>query len=528
MKYNPPVCILTAGLGKRMGSEYNYINKSLLPFDTCAMISNIISNFSSNTDFIIALGHKRKQVIEYLEIAHPKINFIFINVKNYNKIGSGPAHSLNCCKKKLQKPFYFVACDTLFYPDKKINYKENYVGVSKINKSEKKEYCNFVIKDNLVINIKDKINTIESTLAFTGFLYVYDYKIFWKGINNLRTSSKEKQISSGLKLLIKESKLNILHGKWIDTGTKRKYKEAKNIETSYNFEKTNEFIYFVNNKVIKFYADKNIVKKRIKKTKINSKVFPNILNNSNQFYSYKYINGKTLYDYNNFKIFNNLIIWLDKNLWFDVKVDKNKFKKNCFNFYYTKTINRFNLFKKKYPKFNSPKTINGEKVFKINDILDRINWVKLSNGKPTFIHGDLQFDNIIYDKTNDKFTLIDWREDFDGNIKSGDMYYDLSKLMGGMILNYSLIKKNEFKLYDKNGHINIDFGTNFIHDSFIQKLNSFIISKNMDTDKVITIVSLIFLNMSPLHHPPFDKVLYYLSILQMTKLINKKNKFFLS
>ena len=44
---------------------------------------------------------------------------------------------------------------------------------------------------------------------------------------------------------------------------------------------------------------------------------------------------------------------------------------------------------------------------------------------------------LIYDQNN--FTLIDWREDFSGNYKFGDIYYDLSKLFACLMLDYSNI-----------------------------------------------------------------------------------------
>ena len=37
---------------------------------------------------------------------------------------------------------------------------------------------------------------------------------------------------------------------------------------------------------------------------------------------------------------------------------------------------------------------------------------------------------------DNKFILIDWREDFGENVEYGDLYYDIAKLYGGMILNY--------------------------------------------------------------------------------------------
>jgi hypothetical protein len=53
----------------------------------------------------------------------------------------------------------------------------------------------------------------------------------------------------------------------------------------------------------------------------------------------------------------------------------------------------------------------------------------------------LQFDNILYD--GKKFKLIDWRDSF-GDSREGDLYYDFAKLLGGIEINYKLIKKNKF------------------------------------------------------------------------------------
>ena len=70
-----------------------------------------------------------------------------------------------------------------------------------------------------------------------------------------------------------------------------------------------------------------------------------------------------------------------------------------------------------------------------------------------YIHGDLQFDNII--RVNSSFRLIDWRPDFDGIIQFGDLNYDFAKLLGGMYINYKEIKKNNFTVKKQKKQINI-------------------------------------------------------------------------
>ena len=68
----------------------------------------------------------------------------------------------------------------------------------------------------------------------------------------------------------------------------------------------------------------------------------------------------------------------------------------------------------------------------------------MCDGIPVFIHGDLQFDNIIF---GGKFSLIDWRQDFAGSFY-GDKYYDLAKLYGGMLINYDRIKQNKMSYFE--------------------------------------------------------------------------------
>ena len=53
---------------------------------------------------------------------------------------------------------------------------------------------------------------------------------------------------------------------------------------------------------------------------------------------------------------------------------------------------------------------------KISQFINKRIWhTKIFEGTPTFIHGDLQFDNVIYGKG--KFKLIDWRHEFDKSIE---------------------------------------------------------------------------------------------------------------
>ena len=59
---NPTVCILTSGTGSRLGFYTKKKNKSLLSLNKKSIISKIFENFPKNSEFIVSIGYKGKQV----------------------------------------------------------------------------------------------------------------------------------------------------------------------------------------------------------------------------------------------------------------------------------------------------------------------------------------------------------------------------------------------------------------------------------------------------------------------------------
>ncbi len=76
-------------------------------------------------------------------------------------------------------------------------------------------------------------------------------------------------------------------------------------------------------------------------------------------------------------------------------------------------------------------------------------------------------------------------------------------------------KKGKFSFKEKNGDIEICYK----RDSFrlLNYYESYLISKKFDLKKIKVLTGLIYLNMSPLHHYPFDKFLYSLGIFVLNK-----------
>ena len=150
------VCILTSGTGSRLQNYTKNKNKSLLSLKKESILSKIFKNFPKKTKFIISTGYKSQQVKDFVKIHHPELDVNFVEIKNFNGKKSGPAFSLYKCKKYLQKPFFFVSCDTIW--KKKIDNFQffNWMGVYSSKQLKSEDYCSLISKNNNVVRISDK------------------------------------------------------------------------------------------------------------------------------------------------------------------------------------------------------------------------------------------------------------------------------------------------------------------------------------------------------------------------------------
>ena len=247
-----------------MGDISQSLNKSILPTNRGAIISEIFCSFKKDTKFVVAVGYKKKQVKDYIALAHPDMrkNISYVDVDNYNKKYSGPGYSLFKCKKNLMEPFYAISCDTLLPNNFKANTnkKQNILFGKKVDKDISKNYCNFEINNKTISKIYEKKRYRNNNFrSFSGLIYIYDYQIFWKDMKNVINIKKTPQISDGLTELLKNNKLLFSNINWIDVGKFKDYQNYINKKSGYDFSKKNEAIYIINKRVIKFFADDKIV-----------------------------------------------------------------------------------------------------------------------------------------------------------------------------------------------------------------------------------------------------------------------------
>ena len=219
-----------------LGLSKNF-NKALLPLSYKASISHIIEKFSKDIEIVVAVGHEKEKVKQYLFCAHQDRKIDIIEIDNITGVGAGPGLSLLSCKDYLRCPFIFFSVDTIVEedippPDK------NWMVIAPIKNPE--NYCSVSLKDDLIEKLYDKISNNNKD-AFIGLAGIKDYEVFFESLEKNKTLVKnEKQVSNGFSALIKRE-LNPIYFTWYDIGnidgyikTKNKFANSKD---TFNFEK---------------------------------------------------------------------------------------------------------------------------------------------------------------------------------------------------------------------------------------------------------------------------------------------------
>lgn len=512
------VLITTSGIGSRLGDLTSYTNKCLVRAGNKPAISYILENYDEDVEFVITLGYYGNHVKDFLKLAYPNKKFTFVEIDNYNEIGSSLGYSLLKAKDHLQCPFIFHASDTIVL-EKIPNPTLNWLGYSyKDNFSQYR-----TIELNSALKIYEK-GDLSSSAIYIGLAGINDYNSFWinlekeylKNPNNSNLSDCHA-INNFLNADWKTFEFKT----WLDIGNVSALKETrKKIENTFDvLDKNDESIFIFNNFVIKFFHDETICNNRIKRGINLGNLVPKMLGYTSNFYKYEYSDGDLFSSVVNEKSFEKFLMWSLNNLWIQRENDEN-FKNVCNNFYFKKTKERINKFLLKYNINDKTETINGYEIPPVLEMLDSIDINKLCISSPYQFHGDYILDNVIAEK-NGNFKLIDWRQDFGGDIYNGDIYYDLSKLNHNLVFNHEIVNNNNFFVKIEKNEIICDILRSDNLCNCKQILHNFIKKFNFDLKKVNLLTSIIWLNMSPLHESKIGHFLYYFGKLNLYKTLNE-------
>ena len=524
MKYK--VFIPCAGLGSRVNSENQYLNKSLLTIGHKPVISHIIDKFPEETFFVIALGYKGELVKNFLKIAYPKRKFIFVEVDKFEGKDSGLGYTMLLSKDHLQCPFIFCSNDTIVKEEIPVP-ENNWMGYAE--REDTTQYRSLRIKQNMVQEVCSK-GALGNVKPYIGLAGINSFKIFWETMESAEESIRIGE-SFGMHALIDKG-IEAKRFTWNDTGnpeslTKTR-QELQEADDPHILAKDTEAIWFVDGSVIKFSVDNNFIKKRVSRAPGLYPFIPKIITSTDHFYQYVQVPGKIFSANPQLDTFKYLLDWLEhfwkkQNLSRKQKID---FKKTCISFYKDKTFKRIQDYFIRFEQIDSEEIINGLKIPKVTQLLESLDWDWISEGVAVRWHGDLHFENILINANSPQpFTLLDWRQGFGEILDYGDLYYDLAKLNHGLIICHELIHQELFKVTRKVNQIEFDFLRKQTLVECEQYFKSFVEEKGYDYQKVKAMTYLVYLNIAALHQYPYSALLFYLGKSGLYRLLSGDNNF---
>lgn len=518
--------ISSAGTGSRLKAHTTYRNKGLLTLGLKPALAHIIEKFDPNIPIVIAVGYKKESLIEVVSEFFPDRDIQFVDVGNFDGPGSGLGLSMLQCEAQLQCPFVFVPNDTLI-PNEDINFDPNTVGNwvgLKNNASgdiDPSHYRCAEISDNQIIGILPKGLTTDN--IYVGLCGVKDFKDFWSAMKSSQDAITEGE-SFGLNMLNKKKAVFIED--WYDTGNLNRIHQAFERYASKNHNilpKKDEAIWISDGKCIKYHKDPDFIKDRLERIKyLPHQNLPKILNNGKNFFSYEYLHGELFSNSADLDTLKKLLDTMKKNLW-DIKPDE--FDKNNIlqkQFYRDKTLSRVELYFNRFDQKDNIEKINGQKVLTVSNLLDRFDWLEFYSGVEWGrFHGDLHGENIIIEPSGN-LKLLDWRQNFgSNNYEFGDVYYDLAKLMHGLIVRHTMVNRDRFAIsYPSTTSVSIDIENSMAFFHAQRFLEEWIKIHGYNLIRVKKIVALIFLNIAALHHYPYSKFLFLLG----QQLLNEHSK----
>lgn len=517
--------ISSAGTGSRLKAHTTYRNKGLMTLGLKPALAHIIEKFNPKIPIVVAVGYKRDSLIEILTEFYPNRDIEFIVVDNFDGPGSGLGYSMMQCEDKLQCPFVFVPNDTIVEGteiDLNPNEVGNWVGL-KYNASgniDPSHYRCAETFDNKVISILPK--GLSTDNIYVGLCGIKDFSTFWEVMRSSEEAIVDGE-SFGLNGL--RHKRAVFIDEWYDTGNLNRINDAFERFSSKNHNilpKKDEAIWISDGKCIKYHKDPKFIKDRLERLKfLPEENVPEILNSGKYYFSYRYLNGDLLSKTADLKNLRNLLEVMKKNLW-DIK--PSEFCKSDFlqeEFYREKTLKRIDLYLNRFEQADNIENINGKEVLTVSRALSQFNWLDFYKGVEWGrFHGDLHGENIIIERSGN-FKLLDWRQNFgDGNYEYGDVYYDLAKLMHGLVVRHTMVSQNYFSVdYLNATTVNIDIKNTMSFFHAQQFLDEWITENGYDLSRVKIIVALIFLNIAALHHYPYSKFLFLLGQKQLSEQI---------
>ncbi len=389
--------------------------------------------------------------------------------------------------------------------------------------------------DRLDLHWHGSLNDIFCFAPYDNFLKLWDFEDIlpkvWTGIpeTTLFRTAMFRFLGDEMQSPRKNDSFLKKYFTWDENDTKQSFHVLRQ---RHGLPKPDEATYFKGNEVVKYFVDKKRVTGKVERAKLLKGFVPEIIKVSDNFFTYKYVDGKLLSECGT-DTFVQFLDFMQANIWKPIEYPREKFVKACEQFYLYKTDKRVRQFEKLTGIYDKREYINGEMIPSISDMMEDIKWSWLCDGIPCLWHGDPQPENVILiedditdgiDDTEcgaaDTFCLLDWREDFGGLTECGDVYYDLAKVYHALLVSGKIIRDGRYSVNTNSPEYTIEYDEELMRCKDI--MEGFIKDNDYDLKKVRMLSGLIYLNIAPLHQDPYNKFLYYFGKKYLHELLGER------
>lgn len=519
------VLIPTSGLGSRLGELTDYTNKALVRVGNKAILSHIIEQYPADTQFLVMLGHRGELVREYVSLAHPDLRVTYLDLE-MQKGNIGLIGAIRAQIDLIGGPFIFHASDTItvlppqFLSDTVANIVLGYPITGDASQYRTVRPTNGGAVSRILE--KGEMNA-KGDLIHIGVVRFENFELFKMLIGDgpenegdLDCFDCDTHVVNAM--LSRDTFLLEEVEEWWDTGNVSSLQRAREHYADPTFvllEKTDQAVYIVGDRVIKFFSDPKMVESRVKRAALIGPAVPEILGSTKHFFAYRKAEGTLARDTMYPARFLRFLDWCEQNIWDERPVENaHSYARNAHTFYWDKTLSRLTAFYQKSGLIDREDRINGEGIPKLSEMLEHFNWGTIVKGFPCVgFHGDLHFSNIL-ECTDGSFKLLDWREGFGDTTDYGDVYYDLGKILHGLIVSHDLVEEGRFKIEiestPESRVVTFDIVRHHRHVECEDAFKKWLVLHDYSVETVHLMCALIYLNIAALHHYPYDRFLYFL------------------
>ena len=489
--------ITAAGRGSRIGRVGESLHKCLVPLNGKAVLSHIIDLAPTHARLVICVGHMADQIRDYVELAHPQLDVMFIDVPNWNAPDGGPGASLLAARDAVgDDHMIFTSCDTLWDRHQRLwsgPGASSWVALASIPPGTRVNRWTTVgtnASGSHVVQINDKDENVpvisQFTYAWTGLGYIQDCDIddFFEGIIHENAPDGETQIPPGLQCVIG---LEAKFINWTDVGDEASYRAAVQRFTGYDFVKLDQATYVLptEGRVVKFNANPEAVTHRVHRAASLEQTVPKPIRGArtDTLMAHPYVPGVTAYQAiqrDGVEVTKKMLDWFRGAIFSSRNgaplEDATHARELLTEFYRRKTLDRINLLpadRLRQAAYGAVQYVN------FDDLISRPVW-----GVP---HGDFNYGNVIV-TPGGEFVGIDWRENFAGSF-FGDLRYDLGKMLAGTYVHWDRAQHGDLRPWhagEEHAELILDFAWEL----------------GIKREDVRTIAGLSLLNSAPLHAEP--------------------------